>query len=571
MMRILFLTARFVAAALALHTCALAQSFEEKSRQVDSLYSNYGPETPGVSVRVIKDGRIVHRGDYGMASLEHHIPVGPSTKFLIGSNSKQFTAFAVAMLAKEGKIDLDADVRAYVPEVPDFGETITIRQLIHHTSGVRDWVRLVEFLGYSPNDAITLDLIFNILWRQKELNFAPGSRHLYSNTGYVLLAEVIARVTGESYPDWMKKNIFDPLGMTNTQVRETPYRMIENLASSYYPAGNRFLSVNHGLSAYGSCCIVSTTDDMAKWLENFETATLGGEELISAMMNDTVETDEWDGRLVGYGYGFSHFEYKGLKGLFHSGQWVGFRSATLRVPEQNLAIVVLGNNGPSANLKEWDVLDIYASGEASEPASETAGGAEAATIEDLAVDIDEKTLDRYVGTYDFGSLEEGSEILTVKREGDKLVIQFTTDREPSTWTAISQTEFQNRPGGRTLGFDAPGKGPAKAALWRGKSWPRTAPFTPDGKKLLQYVGAYVSDELDALWRFEVEDDALIATQTRWGDGKIIFTPTTTDQFRGDSVVTSARFMRNRRGKVVGVSISGRRTLNVRFDKVERVR
>ncbi|MFQ5562257.1 MAG: serine hydrolase domain-containing protein [Parvularculaceae bacterium] len=558
-----------IAAFMSFTLCAAAQNYEEKSRQVDKLFERYGPETPGVSIRVVKNGKIVHSGDYGMASLEHGVPISSSTVFAIGSNSKQFTAFGIALLAERGVIDLDADVRTYVPEVPEFGETITVRQLIHHVGGIRDWVRAAEFAGFTAGDAISLDLILEFIRRQKALNFPPGERYMYSNTGYVLLAEVISRATGEPYPEWMKENIFDPLGMTHTQVRATPYGIVPNMASSYYPAGDAYLNVKNGLSAYGSCCILSTIDDMAKWLRNYETASLGGEALIDTLENDSVNINKWDGRLVGYSFGLMRFAYKGLEGFFHSGQWVGFRSATLRVPEQNLSIVALGNNGPSGNLREWDVLEIYAQDKAEKP--ERANDAETPTIEDLAVDIDERTLDSYAGVYNFGTDDGSSEILTVKREGDKLVIKFTTDREPSTWTAISENEFKSRPDGRTLGFKTDGRGPATAALWRGKAWPRTEPFNPDENALQEFAGTFLAREIDAVWRLAVEDGNLVARQWRWRDDKIIFSPTVTDEFRGDSAATRARFVRNRKGKVIAVLVSGRRTLDIEFVRVANVR
>lgn len=547
-------------------TAAAADGQDARARRADSLFVRYGDDTPGLSIRVLEKGEVVLSGEYGLASLEHEIPISASTVFAIGSNSKQFTGFAIALLAAEGVIELDEDVRTYVPEVPDFGHTITIRHLLHHTSGIRDWVRPFVMAGYDASDAIPLEEVMQFLAQQESLNFTPGERYMYSNTGYVLLAQVVARATGVSFPDWMQAHVFEPIGMTRTRVRKSPYDVVKGIATSYYPSGDEYLNVRNGLAAYGSCCVLTSTDDLVKWLRNFETRKVGGDAVIQTMLADTVAIDEWDGRLVGYGYGLMHFRYRGLRGLFHSGQWVGFRSATLQVPERHLSIVVLGNMGPSGNLKEWDVLDIYA-GDVIDPDEAAPVDGFTETLDAMAVPIDEETLERYAGTYDVGTADGSSEVLTVRREGDRLSIQFTTDREPSSWTPVSETEFMSRPDGPTLGFEAAEAGPATAAVWRGVPYPRTEPFSPDVEAMRELTGVYYSGELDTGWRFDLSDETqLVATQMRWGE-VMAFTPTVKDEFRGRSQITRAHFERDPTGEVTAVLISGRRALDVRFVKL----
>lgn len=341
---------------------ALAQggaSYEAMSSSLDSLFARYGPETPGVAIRVIEDGRIVHSAEYGMAHLEEPAPITPDTRFAIGSNSKQFTAFAILLLAREGRIDLDADVHAYVPDVPDFGAPITIHQLLHHQSGIRDWVHPFFIAGYNGSDVIGFDQVMEFLRRQRALNFAPGSDYSYSNTGYVLLSEVVHRVTGTPFPEWMRTHVFEPLGMKSALVRANYREFIPHFASSYEPdRQGGYVSRPDNLTAYGSCCVVMTVDDLAKWVENLETGAVGGRDVVRQMQADVVPIAEWD-RLVGYGNGLMRFDHHGHEGLFHSGQWVGFRSAVLVVPEERFAVVALSNAGSTTNLHEWDALDIY--------------------------------------------------------------------------------------------------------------------------------------------------------------------------------------------------------------------
>ena len=549
---------------------ASAQDYEARSRRIDSLFARYGPETPGVSVRVIERGQVVHRGDYGMADLENHVPITASTVFAIGSNSKQFTGLAVVMLAEQGKIDLDADVRTYVPGMPDFGKTITVRQLLHHTSGLRDWVRPFFMAGWM-GASITYRQVMDFLKRQQTLNFAPGERYMYSNTGYTLLAEVVSSVTETPFPDWMREHIFEPLGMTHTRVRANWYDLVEDYAHSYYPRGDGYISVYNGLAAYGSCCILSTTDDMTKWLRNYVTAEVGGRAPIRQMVQDTVGINEWDGRLVGYGYGLMHFQWQGHKGLFHSGQWVGFRSATLHVPALELSIVVLGNTGQSTNLREWDILEMYAGTEETVAQADPNEAEPAHSLDDLAVSVDPEVLDGYVGTYDFRSQDDGSsQVLTVTRADDRLIIKFTTDREPSTWTPTSRTEFMGSVDGPTLAFEVSDSGPATAVTWRGRTHPRVEAFSPTPRELEDFAGTFYSDELDTTWRFEVMDGVgLVANQIRWG-GTLSFIPTVRDEFRGSTQITQARFVRNAAGDVTELLVSGRRALRIRFVKLDGV-
>ena len=209
---------------------ALAQPFawaqtvptqsESASAKVDKLFEKMDRTiSPGCTLAAIKEGRIVYERGYGMADLDHNIPITPSTVFHVASMSKQFTAASILMLAQEGKLSLDDEVRKYVPELPDFGVPITIRQLVHHTSGLRDQWELLDLAGWRYSlDLITDDDVLSIMSRQKDLNFPPGSKHMYCNTGYTLLAQVVKRVSGQSFREFTTSRIFRPLGMTCSGV-----------------------------------------------------------------------------------------------------------------------------------------------------------------------------------------------------------------------------------------------------------------------------------------------------------------------------------------------------------------
>ncbi len=207
------------------------------SHYVDQIFTRWNkPDSPGAAVVVLKNGSIIHKRGYGKANLKNGMPITSSTVFEVGSIAKQFTAMAIALLTERGKISLDDDIRKYVPEVYDFGKPITIRHLIYHTSGMRNWEVLFKLVGYHGqlNSGQVLDMIYH----QKELNFDPGEEYTYCNTGYLLLAEVVQRVTGQSFPEWTRANIFEPLEMTNTRFCDDPGKIMTNRALGYMPNKN---------------------------------------------------------------------------------------------------------------------------------------------------------------------------------------------------------------------------------------------------------------------------------------------------------------------------------------------
>ncbi|UCC40224.1 MAG: beta-lactamase family protein, partial [Candidatus Aminicenantes bacterium] len=214
---------------------------DEKTDKVDKLFSKWDSTiSPGAALAIIKDGRIVYKRGYGMANLEHNIPITPTSVFRIGSTSKQFTASCVAILALQGKISLDDDIRKHIPELPKYEKPITIRHLLHHTSGMRDYLTLSAIAAlpddhfYTPKDSVEL------LSRQRGLNFPPGEEHLYSNSGYLLLGVIVQRVSGKSLNDFAQTHIFKPLGMENTHFHDDHTMVVENRADGYSPLKKGF-------------------------------------------------------------------------------------------------------------------------------------------------------------------------------------------------------------------------------------------------------------------------------------------------------------------------------------------
>ncbi|HEX8197817.1 MAG TPA: serine hydrolase domain-containing protein [Pyrinomonadaceae bacterium] len=320
-------------------------------RQIDRLFSNYGSTTPGVAVAVVQDGKIIFKKGYGAANLEYDIPITTKTVFQIASVSKQFTAFSIYLLEKQAKISLEDDIRKYVPEVPDFGKTIKIKHLLAHTGGVKDQWALLALAGWRMDDVITTQHILKLASKQKELNFEPGSRYLYSNSGYTLLAEIVKRVSGQSFAEFTKKNIFEPLGMTDTQFYNDYERIVKNRADSYELENGAYKKKNLSNSADGASNLYTTVEDLAKWVLNFENPKVGDAELIKrfnepSLLNngERVVYGISDGEPGYHAKGQIHWNYRGLHLMSHGGHAAAFRSFLGRFPDKNLAVIALSND-----------------------------------------------------------------------------------------------------------------------------------------------------------------------------------------------------------------------------------
>ena len=310
--------------------------------KVDQLFAEWDkPNSPGAALAVTRDGKIIYTQGYGTANLEYDIPITPTTIFDIASVSKQFAAFTITTLAHDGKLSLDDDIRMHLPDIPDFGNTITIRHLLHHTSGLRDWVQSLVIAGVAMEDVISFKHILKMVRHQKALNFEPGAAYLYSNTGYNLLAEIVERVTGDSFREWTDTNIFKPLAMTNTHFHDDHQMILKNRAYSYQVVENdQFKHAINNTTALGSSSLYSTVEDLAKWMLNFDNTRIGEQTVIDQMHQRGVLNN---GEQISYAFGLNIGEYRTLKTVDHSGSWQGFRSHLIRFPDQKFGVVILCN------------------------------------------------------------------------------------------------------------------------------------------------------------------------------------------------------------------------------------
>jgi CubicO group peptidase (beta-lactamase class C family) len=317
-----------------------AQQPDFETRVQSALAEWDRKDAPGIAVAVVHDGRIVLERGYGLAQLEHRVPITPATVFHVASVSKQFAAFAITLLAQQERLGLDDDVRKHLPEIADLGHKVTIRHLIHHTSGVRDQWELLQMAGWRMDDVITRAHIMAMMTRQRALNFVPGTEHLYSNMGYTLLAEIVERVSGTSYSEFLQRNVFGPLGMTSTHVHNDHEMIVPNRAYSYRPRGSEWGNAVLSYANQGATSLFTTIGDLARWLHNFETAQVGGRAVIDQMRQRGVLNN---GDTIPYAFALTRGVYRGRTAWGHSGSDAGFRSIVMHMPAERLGIIVLSN------------------------------------------------------------------------------------------------------------------------------------------------------------------------------------------------------------------------------------
>ena len=309
---------------------------------VDAVFADLDrDDAPGAAVGVLLDGDVVHRAGYGIANMDHGIPITPETVFDIASISKQFGAMAALLLEGEGRLDFDADAGAYVSELPDFGSTITPRHLVHHTSGIRDWPHSMMLGGVTYTDVISFEQILRMLYQQEDLDFPPGSEYSYSNTGYNLLARIIEVQSGETFRAYTDARIFEPLGMASTHFSDDYLEIVPGRAESYAPTDDgTYRRVVNQLTALASSSLNTSMDDFLVWMKNYETAEVGGAAMLERMLERGVLND---GESLNYAYGLSVGDYRGLPTFGHGGSWAGYRTNFVRFPEQNLSVAVFCN------------------------------------------------------------------------------------------------------------------------------------------------------------------------------------------------------------------------------------
>jgi CubicO group peptidase (beta-lactamase class C family) len=524
--------------------------------KVDEVFAPFDkPDSPGCALGVIKDGQIVYKRGYGQSNLEYAVPISPSSIFHVASISKQFTAMAIVLLAQQGKLSLDDDVRKYVSEVPDFGDRITIRHLIHHTSGLRDQWSLLELAGWREDDVITEGDILDLVSRQRELNFKPGAEHLYCNTGYTLLAVIVKRVTGQSLREFADANIFKPLAMTSTHFHDDHSMIVKGRTSAYQAKkGGGFKVSIPVFDTYGATSLFTTVEDLAKWDQNFVDKKVGGDPAINQMLTAGVLND---GERLAYAFGLLLSEYKGLKTVGHGGADAGYRADFLRFPEQRFTVACLcnfSNSNPGMLIRK--VADIYLAGllksPPAKPSASTPTGSYKAT---------EQELRNKAGVYRDPLTDE---IIKLEFKDGKLMAAIGPGFQ---LVPVSARDFNVIGVPVKVTFEISSDGSTKRMVVKEEGNPKpkvleavNAPPATAGE-LMQYAGKYYSQELDTSYTFAVKEGKLMLQRRKFDDTSL--TPGSVDRFTNADLGT-IRFTRDSKNAVTGFELNAGRVRHLKF-------
>src|SRR4029077_7040538 len=348
---------------VALCACCAARANgrgDKSTAAVDEIFADLTkPGSPGCALGVYRDAKIIYAKGYGLANLEENVPIVPSSVFDIGSTSKQFTAASILLLEKQGKLSVNDDVRKYIPELPEYGKKITILQLLNHTSGLRDYLALMELAGINTDSVTTDEDALALVARQKSLNFEPGSEWLYSNTGFFLLSVIVKRVSGKTLREFAAENIFAPLEMTHTQYRDDHTSLIPNRAMAYdrKEKGDGYtLDVSY-FEQTGDGAVHTSIEDLLKWDENFYSARIGGKDFLAEIQERGKLNND---KVLNYAKGLSIGDYRGPHTVGPGGAWGGIRAELLRFPGQHFSVACLcnlGNENPTK--RAHAVADVY--------------------------------------------------------------------------------------------------------------------------------------------------------------------------------------------------------------------
>jgi len=546
----------FLAAALlALPTLAAAQVPADHGIRVDEIFAQWDLATsPGCAVGVAWDGRTILEEAYGMANLEFGIPNTPGTIFEAGSVSKQFTAAATTLLAMEGELSIDDDVRDYIPEVPDYGRTVTIRHMMNHTSGLRDWGSVAGISGWGRSER-THDHghVLDIVSRQTRLNFDPGYEYSYSNTGYNLQAILVSRVSGMSFRDFSEQRIFAPLGLTDTQWRDDYQRIVPGRSTAYSPRGDGF-RINHPIEdVHGNGGLLTTVGDLLTWANSFDEERLAGPDFVRRMETQGVLNS---GATIAYAGGLNVGSYQGVRSVTHTGSTSGYRAFLGRYypGDHTLGVAILCNvsnanpGGLGSQVERIYMQDYLQPAQRAEPMSAD------------AVEVAEATLRGYAGIY--------ARDIT----GQPIEVEFAGGHlrgGGATMYALSETEFAiDGDRGAVARFEAVGGGFELVQFEDGYETARYLPvdaWSPSASDLQEFVGTYHSDDAQTTYTITLEDGVLYRERYPNPNRGDLTPASYADAFDQGTI----RFHRDAAGRVVEMSTYGGRVYDMRFQRVER--
>jgi len=566
-------TLEIVAVVLLLPNSTHAQQIigvrDARALRADSVFQYFDrTDSPGCALGVYQDGKILYARGYGMASLEHGVAMSPRSVLDVGSISKQFTAMSMLMLQKEGKLSFDDPIRKYIPELPPYADKITLRRALSQTSGLRDiYVMMAQTGRTFAGDSIDA---LRVITHSTEPNYTPGERYLYTNSGWILAAQIVYRLTGKTLAQFVDERIFQPLGMHDTRILADATTIIPNGAEGYAPrqgagAGFRVARSSYDGAIMGAGAVHTSVEDFGRWLNNYDEATVGGRDIIETMTTATKLNDGLPARSgpnEAYAIGLNVGTLRGLRVVSHGGSWAGYRGHFLRFPDQHVAVATFCNlttSGPDSLARK--VAGIYLA-DRMQPDSATMW---TVALEGAPrVDVPAAALRPLVGVW--RNVERG-EVRRLLLVGDTL---FAAGGQRTRIIPLGDGRFREG-SGTELRFEGPSAAPTRMIVHTTGdevTFTRadTVALTPT--QLAEYAGSYRSDEVETtqVWKVEKGQLVVYANDRRLG----VLEPTYKDGFtRGGGGGTVVDVQRDAKGRITGYLIEAGRVRHLRFTKVSQ--
>ena len=535
-----------------------AQKIEHS--EIDAFFSELNATSPGASVVVTKDGKVVYENGFGSANLEYNASITKNTAFHVASLSKQFTVFAILLLERDGKLSLDDDVHKYLPDLPDFGAKITLRNLANHTSGLRDQWDLLAMSGIRLDDVITQNHVLKLINNQKELNFTPGERNLYCNTGFTLLAEVVKKVSGKSFFDFTREQIFEPLGMDNTQFYDDHHKIVPNRAYSYKEKDGQFVKSILSYATVGPTSLLTTAKDFGAWAMNFENPIIGDIEIINKMNEPTTLNNTEN---TGFAFGQFIGNYKGLPNFYHTGSDAGYRSYFIRIPKHKLSVAVFSNlstfNAPGEALK---IVDYILKDELSVDNPSQEKNENIKYDPSIFTKLPVEELKKFTGIYWANKYSIKNEILL---KNDTL-FYYISENEMRAILPISKNKFKVIGDSDDIEVNFSKNQNGERIMMLLINGNKVADFEALAEiNLKDYSGSYFSNELQTFYKLTVIEDQLIIMHHRMDD--ITLNPVHKNIFMSDTYfLQKLEFVRDENGDITGFKSSNGRVKNLWFEK-----
>lgn len=510
--------------------------------RIDALFASYHNATPGVSIAISRNGNLLYRKAFGLANLEHEIPNTPETIFENGSVSKQFTAAAILLLVKEGKLSLQDDVRKYVPELPVYDRPITIQHLLNHTSGLKDWGVVFGVTGWPRTTRVyTQELSFDVVFRQKTLNFTPGSEYSYSNSNYVMLVLIIERISGKPFAEFTAAHLFEPLGMNHTKWRSDFREVIANRAIAYSKEKGTYVQNMPFENVHGPGGLLTTTADLLRWNQLLETHELFGSEIAQLRVKKGILND---GNEISYAAGLTNGMVNGYPEISHSGATAGYRAWLAYYPTMKLSVVLLSNDASFNPTRTGrDIAEIFLGEEPT---------VQPKTLEFIS--LSESEAKAWEGFYRNTKVSEPRNALAIEYRDGTLMV----NRSPAKALHKDTLYYNGIKLARTVNavqvFE-------QDAITK---FNRAAPPVADAKSIQHFVGVYHSDDADVTFRIELKDGMLNVFR-KPGDAYVL-KPIFQDGFQSDGNDVY-EFRRDKKGKITGFDVSLPRANRIPFKRI----